>query len=64
MAAKTELQLVDDGFEEVFGKIYLVFAQSYGSAQSPAEQQTAISTFQTQVRIARTARDAAKQNLP
>lgn len=64
MAAKTELQLVDDGFEEVFGKIYMVFAQSYGSAKNPAEQQTAIATFQTQVKIARSARDAAKENLP
>ena len=64
MTAKTELQLVDDGFEEIFSKIYLVFAQSYGSAKSPAEQQTAVTTLQTQVRIARSTRDAAKQNLP
>ncbi|MEW9571255.1 hypothetical protein ABQJ54_05780 [Rhodanobacter sp. Si-c] len=64
MTAKTELQLVDDGFEEMFGKIYLVFAQSYGSAKDPAEQQTAVATFQTQVRTARSTRDAAKQHLP
>jgi hypothetical protein len=64
MAGKTEPQLVDAGFEEVFGRIYLVFAQSYGSAKSPAEQQAAIATFQHQVASARSARDAAKQNLP
>jgi hypothetical protein len=64
MVAKTEPQLVDDGFEEVFSKIYLVFAQSYGSAKNPAEQQAAVATFQTQVKTARSARDAAKGNLP
>jgi hypothetical protein len=65
MAAKPELELIDDGFESQFESIYKIFMDAYSIAQGdPAAQQAAVNQFKTGVKTARSVRDAAKANLP
>jgi hypothetical protein len=64
VAAKSENDLIDDGFEAVFGEFYKRFAASYGAAHSQADKDAAIATFRANVVNARNIRDAAKGNLP
>jgi len=51
MAAKSEPDLIDSGFEDHFDGIYKLFIEAY-SAKPAAEQHAAIVAFQTCVRNA------------
>ena len=65
MAARTEQELIDDGFESQFEAVYEVFAESYSEAAGDHTlQKEALDHFQAGIKVARSVRDAAKMNIP
>ena len=65
MATRTDLDLVQDGYELQFAMVYQAFIEAYVAANNnPTEQDAAAARFQAGVRSARAIRDKAKSNLP
>jgi hypothetical protein len=64
MATKTDLDLIQDGYELQFAMAYKVFMDAYLAAKNPSDQNAAVAKFQSGVKSAHAVRDAAKSGLP